>query len=323
MRSPTVSITLATYNRTEFLQGTLDSLVAQTYQDFEIILVDDGSTDNTPQHIEQLLKNKKYAKVRFFPLPENRGIAFAISYAMQHSKGKYISHIGSDDLWQKTALEKMVQVLDTNSEVGVVYTDASRIDRDGKILSESRFAENPIGPQKGWVFKDLLLKGMFVSAISVTFRRSLYDIVGDFDTNYSISNDYDFFMRCSAHAQFDYINEVLACWRMHDKNLHKKDKTQAYIERIAVIQKNYMACGKEFHISELRYRTIISSIYLQTGIFKAQAGDFAESRPYFIKSLMFMPVNILAFVLFFNTYLKLRWLWHFEIYKKVYLRMFK
>ncbi|MCD8484166.1 glycosyltransferase [Candidatus Woesebacteria bacterium] len=158
MSAPTVSITLATYNRTEFLQETLDSLVAQTYQDFEIILVDDGSTDETPQYIEQLLKKKKYAKVRFLPLSQNKGIAFAISYAMQHAKGTYISHIGSDDLWHETALEKMVQVLDSNPEVGVVYTDAARIDKDGNIISESRFAENPIGPQKGWIFKELLLR---------------------------------------------------------------------------------------------------------------------------------------------------------------------
>ena len=118
--TPKVSIILPTYNRAYIIEKGINSLLNQTYQDFEIIIVDDGSTDNTEEIIKKLQEKDK--RIKYIKLKTNKGAATARNIGIKAARGEYIAFQDSDDEWMHEKLEKQVKVLDTSSKEVVVYT---------------------------------------------------------------------------------------------------------------------------------------------------------------------------------------------------------
>lgn len=318
-----VSIVVATYNRTAFLRETLMSLINQTYPATEIILVDDGSTDGTQKYIKQLLKEKKFAdKISFFPRSKNEGVSSAMNFGMSQATGTYIAHIGSDDIWAPTNLEKQVELLEKNSEVGLTYSDVARIDQNNSILATSRFVENKIGPHRGWVLDKLLFKGMFIPAISVVFRRELFQEVGGFDKSIQISNDFDFFIKVSAHCQVDYIPEVLGFWRMHSQNLHNKDRSKMYQERMQVITSNYKRFKSKHDLSMISLGITVSNTMAQLGREQFVNKNSFQARITLLGALLYFPVNPVVWLFLLNTFLDIEYFWDIDRLKSLYMRIF-
>jgi len=148
LKNPNVSVIVATYNRANFIDRAIKSILNQIYQDFEIIIVDDGSSDNT----EEIIKGYKDKRIIYIKHKKNQGISTARNTGIKRAKGEYIAFLDSDDEWFPEKLERQVVLLQNeSSEVGVVYSDLRYIDENGKDMNKL------LNPRKeGYIYKDLL-----------------------------------------------------------------------------------------------------------------------------------------------------------------------
>lgn len=195
---PKVSIIIPTYNRLPMLREAVNSVLAQEFEDFELIVVDDGSTDGTVDEI------KKYGgRVKLLQHSENRGVSIARNSGILQAKGKYIGFLDSDDLWVKGKLKMQVAFLDENPHYPLCYTDEIWI-RKGKrvnpMLKHAKFS--------GWIFEKCLPL-CTISPSSSMMRKTLFSKVGLFDEALPVCEDYDFWLRVSARYPIFFINKKL------------------------------------------------------------------------------------------------------------------
>lgn len=204
---PKVSVIIPTYNRANYICEAIDSVIAQTCKDYEIIVVDDGSTDNTKDAI------KKYdGKIRYI-YQKNRGVAAARNAGIRQAVGRYIAFCDSDDIWLPLKLEKQLILFEENLMVGFVYCF---------MLVESKGAlSKRILPSKpAQNFSDLLIYGAAIPLSSVVIRKEWLLEVGFFDESMKYVEDYDLWLRILLkYKEVKYIQEPLAIWRQHGDNI--------------------------------------------------------------------------------------------------------
>jgi glycosyltransferase involved in cell wall biosynthesis len=195
---PKVSVIIPTYNRLAFLKEAVDSVLQQNFEDFELIVVDDGSTDGTAEAIRQY-----GGRVKFISLPDNRGVSAARNRGILHARGKYIAFLDSDDLWVKGKLKIQVDFLDENPQYPLCYTDEIWI-RKGKrvnpMIKHSKYS--------GWIFEKCLPL-CIISPSSAVMRKVLFSKVGLFDEALTICEDYDFWLRVTARFPVFFIDKKL------------------------------------------------------------------------------------------------------------------
>jgi len=203
--TPCVSIIMPSYNDGKFIEQSINSIIKQNYQNWQLIVVLDGCTDNT----EQILREKysKDSRVRYLKQLKNMGIGASINAGYSISTGELITIASSDCWYEPTWLFDLVDVLCKHQEVEFVYANTSALQMDGKIY--------PLYNNNEYS-KDRLLKECYIG-IAYMYRRSLKDKVGLYDER--PCEDYDMFLRMSEHTDFFYINKQLAFWRNHKDNL--------------------------------------------------------------------------------------------------------
>lgn len=205
--APTVSICIPTYNRKGYLRETLDSILAQTYKDYEIVIVDDGSTDGTVDMIKEL----RVPIVYYWQ--ENSGDAAARNKLIELAQGKYISFIDSDDLLLPDAIERMVEVLEAEAEDVIAYGSYFRIDQDGKLYGRSR--EKLYG---GNITK-YLFQAILVHSCGSMFPRKILEDSMAFNTSLKVCSDYDLWLVLSMKYRFIALPEPTFKRRRHLGNL--------------------------------------------------------------------------------------------------------
>lgn len=244
-----VSVIIPTYNRAELLAQALESVSAQTFQDYEIIVVDDGSEDETRQAIEETGIAVKYVRI------EHSGLAaVARNKGIEIAQGQYIAFLDSDDQWLPEKLARQVQVLENNPNAGLVCSNTFVSD-EGHVNAEKRKPLLDIGQGvSGRVF-DALLKNNFIATSTVVIRREILETVGRFDesTNLHYSEDYDLWLRVAEQTEIAYLDEPLVIYARHVASLsqHLAGKPQwlcikevltrrqlAHPERTAIIRKD-------------------------------------------------------------------------------------
>lgn len=200
--SPKISIILPTYNRAYIIEKAIQSVLKQTYQDFEIIIIDDGSKDDTEKIIRGF--KEKDNRIKYISFDANKGAAAARNAGIKMSKGEYITFQDSDDEWVIDKLEKQMKVIETSSENIVVYCGFWRIDGDEKIY----IPDINILNREGNINKELL-KGNFVDTPSILLPKKNLEKVGMFDENLSRLQDWDLAIRLSKYYEFKLIDEPL------------------------------------------------------------------------------------------------------------------
>ncbi|HSB05184.1 MAG TPA: glycosyltransferase [Thermodesulfobacteriota bacterium] len=195
---PKVSIIIPTYNRLPMLREAVDSVLAQDFEDVEILVVDDGSTDGTADGM------KKYGgRVKLLEHSANRGVSAARNTGIVRAKGKYISFLDSDDLWVKGKLRIQVDFLDENPHYPLCYTDEIWIRRKKRVnpmLKHAKFS--------GWIFEKCIPL-CTISPSSAMMRKTLFSRVGLFDEALPVCEDYDFWLRVSARFPIFFIDKKL------------------------------------------------------------------------------------------------------------------
>jgi alpha-1,3-rhamnosyltransferase len=210
---PRVSVCIPSFNHARFLPQTLEGILAQTYQGFEIVIADDGSTDDS------LAISKEYAsrypnKIHLFTHEGgiNRGISATCNLAVEHSRGEYLAWLGSDDVWYAHKLQAQVELIESSPEVGLVYGLADVIDSEGNMTGEHvgrDITSDPI---------PMLLAGNYLPALTVLHRRACHTELGLYDERLLYS-DWDMWLRIASHYQIAFLNCSLGQYRVHGQNV--------------------------------------------------------------------------------------------------------
>ncbi len=195
--SPLISVIIPTFNRAAMLAEAIDSVLAQSERDFELLVVDDGSMDDTRAECE-----KFGAALRYFH-QERRGVSAARNLGIRHAQGKLITFLDSDDLWQKHKLRRQIEWLATHPHLMLCYTNEIWI-RHGRRVNQKKIHQKA----GGWIYP-LCLPRCTISPSSVLMRRELFEHVGVFDETLPICEDYDLWLRVAARFEVGFIDEPL------------------------------------------------------------------------------------------------------------------
>lgn len=207
-----VSVTIPAYNYANYLPSAIQSVLNQSYPDFELLIVDDGSTDNTSEVIRGFLHNPKVRHV----YQENQGLAAARNTGIRNTHGELVAFLDADDEWLEEKLERQVEVMDSKPQVGLVYTDVYFISEQGESLLDRRWAPRT----KETMFEDLLFNNVVTgSASSSIVRRACLDRVGVFDETLRSLEDLDLWLRIAACFEFQRVDQPLTKIRHHQSNI--------------------------------------------------------------------------------------------------------
>jgi glycosyltransferase involved in cell wall biosynthesis len=207
---PKVSVVVPTYNRAHLLGVCLESIARQTFRDFEVVVVDDGSTDNTAEVVAA------FAPLARYFWQENRGIPGALNRGVQEARGEYVSFVASDDALVPEALEAEVQVLEENPCVGLVYGQAWEM-KKGRVISLRKpgFAQGSYIRNGREEIRDLLFAD-HITCSTVMVRRRCFEEVGLFDPRYSpLGEDWEMWTRIAKKYDVAYIAKPLGIYLDH------------------------------------------------------------------------------------------------------------
>ncbi len=197
---PVVSIVLPTYNRAHLLPRAVESILNQTYKDFELLIVDDASTDNT----DTIVKNINDPRIKYIKCIENKGANAARNIGIKAAKGKYIAFQDSDDEWYLDKLEKQVKTMQKASvSVGIVYSGYLKIEN-----KKSTYIPRDIINQLEGDISSELLEHNFIGTPAMLIRRECFEKVGLFDEQLPRFQDWELAIRLSKYYHFKYIKEA-------------------------------------------------------------------------------------------------------------------
>ncbi len=212
MPAPAVSVVMAAKNYARYLPTAVGSVERQTFPDWELIIVDDGSADDTPAAVRPFLADPRVRYHRSDKLGQPRAKNLGVGL----SRGRIITFLDADDVWLPEKLARQVDVLAANPEVGVCFGRRGLIDDAGERLPVS----DPPAPT-GRVLDELFLRN-FVCFSSVAVRREVFDHVGGFDPALDLAIDYDLWLRAARHYEFGLVDEELVLYRTGHGNLSRR-----------------------------------------------------------------------------------------------------
>ncbi len=286
-KNPSVSVIIPTYNRVQFITQAIDSVLSQTYQNFEIFVVDDGSTDNTKQALAP------YKDKILYIYQENQGAAAARNTGINYAKGKYIAFLDSDDLWFPQKLEKQVEILDKNQDISVVYSNIIKIDENNKIIGRGSKGNRFLS---GYIFHEVLLRKAACAFLqTMLVRKKCFEEVGYLDRELIVAEDRDMIVRLAKSYKMHGITEPLTKFRLHDLTPRLAtigmDATEYY--HLRVLDKLFSDYGK--NLNEKLKKQIVSNCYLKAGLgYLRRENNFVAARKRFLLSLSNNPFNLKA-----------------------------
>jgi glycosyltransferase involved in cell wall biosynthesis len=194
---PEISVIIPTYNRDRFLKDAIDSVLKQTYKDFELLVVDDGSTDNTKKIVESFNFPIKYI------FQEHRGVSAARNQGIASASCEYLAFLDSDDLWVKDKLERQMNFLKRDNKYLICYTDEIWSYNGKRIYPKAKHQK-----YSGWIFEKTLHL-CIISPSSVVIHKNVFYDVGIFDEDLPACEDYDMWLRISIKCPIFFLKEPL------------------------------------------------------------------------------------------------------------------
>ena len=254
-QAPLVSVLMNCYNGEKYLREAIDSVLAQTYQNWEIVFWDNQSTDRSAE----IFKGYDDPRFKYFYAPVHTDLGGGRARAWEHLTGDFIAVLDADDVWLPRKLEKQIPLFD-DPEVGIVISDALYFNE----RSEKRFYGGAY-PPTGWVFEQLL-SWYFVSLVTLVFRRSAaMKLRRAFDQDFSSIADFDLVVRLSRISKLALYPEILAKWRVHAGSdtwkyplafVQEREKWLAkQIAEELSFTANYSAAIRQFNNKTLRTKT--------------------------------------------------------------------
>jgi glycosyltransferase involved in cell wall biosynthesis len=220
MRAPKVSVVTPSYNHARFLRQRIETILAQTFTDFEWIIVDDASSDGSREILQELAARD--GRVRFYANEQNLGMPTTVNRAIAESRGKYVYRAESDDACAPRLLERFVTVLEKNPCVGLVHCRGLRIDEANRVWGGRRQSTADRVQSGREVFTRIVL-GNDIMGCNMMFTRAAHDEVGGFAVPpFESVCDYDFALRLCLKYDVAYVGDALGFHRVHGNNLSSK-----------------------------------------------------------------------------------------------------
>jgi glycosyltransferase involved in cell wall biosynthesis len=274
---PLVSVIIPTYNSASFVRQSVESVLRQTYDNFEVIVVDDGSTDNT----EAVLLSYKDA-IRYIK-KNNGGPSGARNLGINEAKGEFIAFQDADDIWLPEKLQLQIEHFKQNPHLGVVFTGSVRFNESG--LLDSNIRKGYTVPT-GMIF-DKLLTEHFVAMPSVMVRKSCLDEIGLFEETLIGNEDFNLYLRLARKYAFGFVNQVLVHIRIHENNL--SDNLEQMCEDEI---KNLDKIASMFPDAHIPKRKLSAGIYARFGRYYFSQQRFDEAQSCFQKAFRLSPVLV-------------------------------
>jgi glycosyltransferase involved in cell wall biosynthesis len=260
----TVSVVVPTFNRLGHLRAALDTVFAQTHQDWDLIVSDDGSNEVTRAFLRDVQNRPRVQVI----LGEHSGIPAVVRNAgLRRATGRYVAFLDSDDLWAPQKLERQLAALQSRPECLWSYTAFTQVDHQARVLpaEQTRLWR----PHDGEIFEQVLRTTASIRTPSVIVTRQFLEDVGGFDETLPACEDYDLWMRLALKSPVALVDESLVKVRLHDENL-TRDWAIAYHGRDRSLCKLAAVCGPRWRDLVLRERAR-NGIQLLTG--HTQAGQ--------------------------------------------------
>lgn len=274
---PLVSVCIPAYNNAEYIMDTINSILNQTYENLELVIVDDNSTDNT----YEVLKRIQDERVKVYHNEKNLGMSGNWNRCLSLCSGEFMKLVGADDMLAETSLEKEVQALVDNPSAVLAESDTKLVDLNGKGKGfYKRYGRSGLVDGKKICRRGFFNKDYFGAPQANTFRRSALEKVGGFDSDFTYILDYDFFVSLACEGDVYIIHEALNLFRVRkDSNTgaimgDDKEKAAVYVaEHRHLLEKNRERLGlsdTDIRLSMLirRLRCFAGSVYLKLFVHK-------------------------------------------------------
>jgi glycosyltransferase involved in cell wall biosynthesis len=269
-----VSVIIPTFNRAQFLRLAIESVLSQTFQDFDIVVVDDESKDDT----QEVVRSFGDDRIKYIRHDAARGGSAARNTGITNSDSKYIAFLDDDDEWLPEKLEMQVDLLEkSRSKVGAVYTGHLVVDNNsGKILREWT------PKRRGNIYNDMFSRNWISTASSLLLRRDCFNKAGLFDENLPSFQDYDLWIRISKDFDFEYIDKPLVKYRIHGNKIWTN---------LEALNKGMELMLKKYGDSP-EFKKNYSNYYLSLGVNYCYKGNAKKGREAFLKAIKLYPFEI-------------------------------
>lgn len=302
-RQPLVSVVITAYNAERYIGETLESVFAQTYRTFEVIVADDGSTDGTRELVQT-----RFPKVRYFWKP-NGGQASARNLGITNAEGDLLAFVDSDDLWLPEKLTQQVRLFIEDPTLAWSYTDCySFVGRPDNITYRfSRIAK----PHVGNILPQLFLNN-FIPSPTVMIRRTVFEALGLWDENVLLAEDWNMWLRIAARFPIKYLDEPLALYRRHGDSMVSNTSAQDNLDAHLQVLRQTLKHNSD----QLRplWRPALANLYFKIGLGYLKCGMSATGRLCLARAIWYNPQKLqlygfLAAALFpAPAILRLNWL---------------
>jgi glycosyltransferase involved in cell wall biosynthesis len=273
-----VSIIIPVYNAEKFIAETIQSVLNQTYTNWELIIVDDGSVDQSKEIISKFLYD---TRVKYCH-QKNAGVSASRNNGFQRSTSNLIAFLDSDDLWLPLNLEKKMLFLTQNKNYGLVHSNMNTIDEQSNHLNIK------YSGKEGWILKDLLLwnECCIPGPSSILLNRYVMEEIGEWCINLSTAADQEFFFRIAKKYKIGKINESLGLYRMHKNNMHKN---------IQLMEKDHILAYNKASTNNLFYnvwfkKKCFSNLFLTlAGSYWVNGNNKTRGIYFLLKSILYYP----------------------------------
>jgi hypothetical protein len=285
-----VSVIIPVFNCIRFISESIGSVLKQTYRDFEIIIVDGGSTDGT---LNEIVKFSEKVKL----IRSKRGISYQKNIGIKAANGRFIAFLDADDLFLPEKLRLTVEFLEKNPSFGLVYSDSIWCDEKERpvMLSSDEWR-----PKAGWVFRELL-KSCFISTASVVVcRKEVLIKIGLFDVSFVQNEDYDLWLRLSTFYPIGYISSPLVKHRIWQGNVTKK-RHEAYFYSLRLIHKVLRYNGTPIYNNVGLGWVMRALLYFKIGHFLYYLQRIKSARRWIIRSIFTNPFCFKPYFFFLLT----------------------
>lgn len=289
---PLVSVVIPVYNGERFLRESLESVFAQTYQDYEIVCVDDGSKDTSLAILNEYRDRIKVVQ------QANTGQAGARNAGAKTGTGKYLAFLDQDDRWYPQKLERQVAVMEANPEAVMVHCDKDWIDETGQITQRSVVSATRRSVPKGLTMTRLFGWDPCIYPSTILIRQAAFDRIGGFDPEIrSYGEDIDLMLRLRQEGLFIFLEECGTQYRKHSTNFSGSGSDAMFR-----CSEKFFLKLKSRYVGDKRKQTLLdrflAQVYSDWGKMKMRSGLRAEAQELLLRSLKYYPLK-------FGTYARL------------------
>jgi len=296
---PEVSVILPAYNGEKFIKETLESLLAQTFSDLEVVVVDDGSTDTTAEIVKSFMDSRLRgndgaggdSRIRYFHKGNSGNQAIPRNFGIKKAQGKYIAFCDQDDIWYPDKLERQMKVIG-GKDLGLVVTSADIIDEKGKKTGVRYVPEGHMDSAESF---SLLLEEDFITACSVLIPKQVLDDIGGLEESLKGNDDYELWLRISRKYGIYGIGEALCAWR-RSEGAYSKEMSRIFEENKKIFSKIependdervHIERGRKLNISRLFVAYLKEGDYKKAGTAMDQLDGFSGTAKVALVSKLF------------------------------------